>query len=280
MSSFLKLVSSVSKTQAIAACAATSFSATIVLYSALQSTGRCSLFPRFASCPFARGTWQTRKNEQLTPHRPTVCWHIYCADSAIHGVRVDSQEPTPCPGPRSKEGWKCPEEAVASNFIVTMGIQNIRSTLPTRQPLHTELCHRSHSPKYACPHCCTEVKDEANVRRACSRVFFRASEVDDVMLRVGPKCDEGRRTLFFLYKYILPPLRRRGRHGRKNPAAYRWVCYSNGLYEDPTRCCEKILSDGRKVWHRTFKPRKVLDARMYSWHPLFCPIPASPARVL
>ena len=39
MSSFLNLVSSVSKTKAIAACAATSFSATVVLYSVLQSTG-------------------------------------------------------------------------------------------------------------------------------------------------------------------------------------------------------------------------------------------------
>eukprot|EP00903_Cladosiphon_okamuranus_P009554 g9098.t1 len=38
MSAFLNLVSSVSKTKAIAACAATSFSATVVLYSVLQST--------------------------------------------------------------------------------------------------------------------------------------------------------------------------------------------------------------------------------------------------
>lgn len=176
-----------------------------------------------------------------------------------------------------------------------MGIQNIRSTLPTRQPLHTELCYRSHSPKYACPHCCTVVKDEANVRRACSRVFFRASEVDDVMLRVGPKCDEGRGRFFFWSGIYY----RRCAGGADTEERRKSWPLSRGKHRDNESCClslgmllkrfvrnpNPVLRENSVGWTKGLaqdvsNPAKVLDARMYSWHPLFCPIPASPARVL
>lgn len=134
MSTFLNLVSSVSKSKAIAGCAAASFSTTVVLYSALQSTGEGSDLSTLP--PLVTVT----QDEAITWQRTTL-------DLQIVGQLTGSTLPiAACVFVASTPAQPTPKTEIAprshSTAKAEISESNHHADLPRR---HTELSNRPYT---------------------------------------------------------------------------------------------------------------------------------------